>query len=143
MQTPATTAAAVEIIEGTHQAIGGALPIPADQLAAYGCGFVLVPHMHPSTVPAAALATDAADGVTYLHYDATQPPAVQARCIALLCARWLVERAGKSPEANLVQAVATGLCGGCKPLVKASAALLLAVAGTSAGAVDQPGQARL
>jgi hypothetical protein len=126
MQTKSTAADAAEIIECTLRDIGGALPIPANQLAVC-CGFELAPHMATGAVPLTVHVPDA-DGLMWLHYDATQPPAVQARCIALACARYLVQRANKSPDAPLVEAVASGLCGACKPLVKATAALLVAFA---------------
>lgn len=114
---------AAEIIADAHREIGGALPIPATQLA-LATGHVLAPA--GVMVPPVAEAV-AAGELRAVVWDPTQPEAVQARCIALQCARYLVERAGKSPDAPLIEAVASGLCGGCKPLVKATAALLVAV----------------
>ena|ERR1700759_5571455 len=127
MQTRDIAVAAAEIIDSTHKAIGGVLPIAAHQLAVC-CGFTLAPIVGGYCASDMHVSVEGVELVRWLHYDASLPPAVQARCIALVCARWLVERANKSPDAPLVEAVASGLCGGCKPLVRATAALLAAVA---------------
>jgi hypothetical protein len=124
MHSTDTVTEAAEIISATHRDIGGALPMAAHVLA-IACGFELAPN--GVLLPDAAAAV-AAGRARALAWDTTQPPAVQARCIALQCARWLVERANKSPDAAMVEAVASGLCGGCKPLVRATAALLVTVA---------------